>query len=318
MNNRFKNLTAPFDLVMLPSMGLFYENKKPYVLISYLTGREEDILTNPMLSEYGLAMDLALKNVILDDDVELDNLLVGDKNAILLFLRATAYGPTFDLQIICQKCGKSGKTSFDVSQLTARDIIIFPDDFGEFTFVLPKMKIDNQPVIIKFKPLTYADEKNIKSQDKQQQQQNAGLSISTTLKYFHQITSVNGISDKQKIIDTIKKMPIKDSAALRAYIDRVEPGINSDVSLNCPHCSHVMTEKFDVNNNVLSLPPEYKNNIWEESFLIWYYGKGGMTRESTFSISTAERKWSIERISEEIQKKHDAEKKANEQSQRKS
>jgi hypothetical protein len=242
--------------------------------------------------------------------------LVGDKNAILLFLRATAYGPTFDLQIVCQKCNQSGKTSFDVSQLTAKDIRVPPDDMGEFTFVLPKMKIDNQPVVIKFKPLTYADEKNINLQDKQQREHNPGLSIITTLKYYHQITSVNGIADKQKIIDVIKKMPIKDSSALRSFMDKVEPGINGQVSLRCPHCQHVMSEQFEVNNSILFLPPEYKNSIWEESFLLWYYGKGGMDRNTAFSISTAERKWSIERIGEEIKKKQEAEQKANEQSQR--
>ncbi len=314
--NKFKNLTAPFDLVMLPSMGLFYEHKKPYVLVSYLTGKEEDILTNPMLAEYGLALDMALENLILDDDIELNKLLVGDKNAILLFLRATAYGPTFDIQIMCQKCDQLGKTSFDISQLTAKDLIVMPDEMGEYTFILPKMRIKGNQVIVKFRPLTYADEKKIKQQDKQQQERKPGLSVSTTLKYFHQITSINDETDKEMIMNVIKKMPIKDSTSLRMYIEKVEPGINSTVSLQCPHCKHTMRENFDVNNNILSLPAEYKNSIWEECFLLWYYSKGGLTRDMTFNISTAERRWSIERIREEIQKKHDAEKKANEQSQR--
>jgi hypothetical protein len=75
-----KNLTAPFDLVAFPSMGLFYENKKSFVLVKYLTGIEENILTSPMLNEYDLAMDMALKSLILDDDINVDDLLVGDKN----------------------------------------------------------------------------------------------------------------------------------------------------------------------------------------------------------------------------------------------
>ena len=101
--SKLSNLTAPFDLVVFPSMGLFYDNKKTYALVRYLTGIEENILTAPMLSEYGLAMDMALNSVILDDDIDLDNLLVCDKNAIILFLRSTSFGFTFEVTILFPK-----------------------------------------------------------------------------------------------------------------------------------------------------------------------------------------------------------------------
>ena len=114
--NKLSNLTAPFDLVFFPSMGLFYDNKKAYALVKYLTGVEENILTSPMLAEHNLAIDMALKSVILDEDIDIDKLLVGDKNSIILFLRATSFGPIYDVQIMCTKCNNSGKTSFNISE----------------------------------------------------------------------------------------------------------------------------------------------------------------------------------------------------------
>ncbi len=304
--NKFKNLKAPFDLVLFPSMGLFYENKKSFALISYLTGREEDILTSPMLVEHGMAMDLALKNVILDEDIDINKLLVGDKNAILLFLRATAYGPNFDLQMSCKHCGELGKTSFNVSELTAKDLVIPPDSDGEFTYVLSKMKLNKQPVVVKFKPLTYADEKIIKQISKQQESQNGGISTLNTLRYIYQIVSINGITDKENISNIIKKMPIKDSNSLRNFMNKVEPGINNLVSLKCSHCNVISKEEFEIDDNILSIPIEYKNSMWDECFILWYYGKGGIDRHASFEISVAERKWSIQRINEELEKKQKA------------
>lgn len=308
--SKLSNLTAPFDLVVFPSMGLFYDNKKTYALVRYLTGIEENILTAPMLSEYGLAMDMALNSVLLDDDIELDNLLVCDKNAIILFLRATSFGSTFEVNILCPKCNQSGKTSFDISQMTIKEIYTLPDEYGQFTYVLPKMKIQNEPVVIKFRPMTYADEKSIKELDKTFQQYNKGRSELLTLRYNNQIVSINGLNDKEKIKSIINKIPIKDSLSLRSYMDRVEPGINTTVNLKCNNCHGVLQENFEINNNFLGLTPEYKNVIWEESFLLWYYSNGGVDRDATFTISTAERKWSIQRIEEEMHKKNEAEKKA--------
>ena len=106
------NLTAPFDLVVFPSMGLFYKNKKQHILVRYLTGIEENILTSPMLDEYGIALDMALKNVVLDQDVNIDDLLVGDKNAILMPF----------LMTICPVSGSS-------SPLIMRIIWVFPEPF---------------------------------------------------------------------------------------------------------------------------------------------------------------------------------------------
>jgi hypothetical protein len=311
-----KNLTAPFDLVAFPSMGLFYENKKSFVLVKYLTGIEENILTSPMLNEYDLAMDMALKSLILDDDINVDDLLVGDKNAILLFLRATSFGTNFEVQIVCPKCNQAGKTSFDISEMTAKEIEILPDDMGFFTYVMPKMKLSGESVVIKFRPMTYSDEKKIIYQDKIYQKKNKGISIYNTLRYVNQIVSVNEIVDKDKIELIVKKMPIKDSVSLRSYMDRVEPDIDTLVSLKCNHCQNIIREDFKITNQFLGFTPEYKNVIWEESFLLGYYGQGSINRDETFTMATAERKWRIQRIEEELQKKQEAEKKAQESANR--
>lgn len=316
MNEFIKNLTDPFDLVVFPSMGLFYKDKKSHVLVKYLTGIEENILTAPMLYEYGMAMDMALQSVILDD-VNINDLLVGDKNAIILFLRATAFGHIYDIQIVCPHCNQSGKTSFDITEMTAKDILIEPDDEGLFTYVLPKMKLNNEPVIIRFRPMTHADEKAIVQQDQMFQKYNRGISIYNTLRYTNQIVSINGVSDKEKIAVIVQKIPIKDSNSLRSYMDKAEPGINNTVSIQCPKCNAIMKEEFKIDGHFLGITPEYKNVVWEESFLLGHYSQGALKRDETFTISTAERKWRIQRIQEEIEKKQEAEKKAYEAANRK-
>lgn len=312
------DLESPFDLVMFPSMGLFYADHRQGVMVRYLTGREENVLTSPMLIENGQALDFALQSVILEKELDIDKLLISDKNAIILFLRATAYGTDYQLIMNCPHCHQTGKTSFDITAMEAKDILVPPDENGEFQFALPKMKINGEKVKIKFRPLTYGDEKVMKINDAYSGYIQPGLSQSITIRYKTQITSVNGISDPDFIDKVIKKMPINDSTAFHTYMDKVEPGINNLVSLRCPNCTYVTQERFNIDGSFLGLTPEYKNVLWEESFLLWYYSQGGVTRNETFKMATAERKWAIQRINEEIQKKNEAEKKAQESSNRKS
>ena len=151
----------------------------------------------------------------------------------------------------------------------------------------------------------------------QQQQSDKKISKKITLRFMNQITSINDDEDKDKIHSFIKRLPIKDSSKLRGFMDKVEPGINKNVLLKCPHCQHIMKEEIEVGNNFLNLNVEHKNTLWEESFLITNYGNGGINRTESFTMATAERRWRIERINEEMQKKHDAEKPANESSGRK-
>lgn len=311
------DLQSPFDLVLFPSLGLFYKDKRPGVLVKYLTGTEENILTAPYLASTGEALDITLHKVILNEGVNVDDLLVGDKNAILLYLRSTSYGDSYPLHITCPKCNKTGNTSFNISEMEAKDIVNMPDEHGEYYYIMPKMKLNGEPVVVKFRPLTVADEKKINYEIEMSKENSRSISKSITIKYKHQITSINGNTDTEFISQTSKSFPIKDSSALRAYIEKVEPGINTRVNLKCENCYQSFYEKFPIDSNFLSLPADYKNILWEECFLLSYYSQGGVSRDEAMHMSTAERRWRIERISEEIKKKNEAEKRSSEAAGRK-
>jgi len=285
----------PFDVLFLPSQGFFYENQKNRLNVKLLTGKDELLLTNPMLSEIGEAVDIVLKASILDKDIEFDNLLLVDKQAISIFLKINSYGSTVEFLTNCpnSSCNKTGKTSFDLSELKAKDIIELPDEEGNYMFILPKMKLKSPqnpekkiPIIVKFKPLRVIDEKNMLKESKKQKL--SEISNDIILRYKHQITSINGNKDKVYIDKVVKSIPISDSVALREYIQKVEPGIENEIILQCEHC---------------------RSRLWEEIFLCMYYGKG-ITREDSYNMSVSERKWMINRIIEEIEKKNKAEEEA--------
>lgn len=317
---RLKNpddLQSPFDLVQFPSLGLFYKDKTPGVLVKYLSGVEENILTAPSLVSTGEAMDIALNSVILNEGIDVNQLLIGDKHAILMYLRSTAYGDAYQVHITCPKCTLTGKTEFYISSMMAKDIVEMPDEHGEYYFIMPKMKIQGQPVIVKFKPRTVADEKKINYEIEMEKQNPRALPQSITIRYKNQVTSINGNDNPEYISKVSSNFPIKDSLALRSYMDRVEPGIDSKISLTCEHCQHSFNDDFNIDSDFLGLTPEYKNVLWEECFLLSYYSQGGVSRDETMRMSTAERRWRIERISEEINRKNEAEKKASEAAARK-
>lgn len=307
-------MDVPFDLVLFPSLGMFYPDKRQGVMVRCLTGIEENILTAPMLSSTHTALDLVLKSVIIDEDVDADKLLVGDKNAIILFLRATSFGVDYPVVITCPLCNASGKSSFNITQLQSKDLYEFPDEQGEFTCVLPKMKFNNKPVVVKFRPMTYADEKIIDDGLAMDKMNPRTIPRHVTMRYVNQITSIQGNTNKDIIQKLIKKMPINDSRYLHEYMDKVEPGIDNKISLKCNSCNKTFNEKFEVDSKFIALPPEYKDVMWNESFLWYYYGKG-VTLDETQYAATALRRWSIQRINQEIDKKNEAEKKAHEQAQ---
>ena len=310
-----KNIDVPFDALTLPSMGLFYSSKTSVLYVKYLTAREENILTQPSLMENGYGLELVLDSVVINKEIELDELLVGDKQALLLYMRSTSYGDSFPIITECPKCNMTGETKFELSSLSAKELNNFPDDNGLYTFVMPKMKLNGEKVEIKFEPLRIRHEKKINSLIENEKKENKKYFSNVTLKFQMQIFSINGITDKSFISKIIKKFPIKDSSELREYMDYVEPGINTNVPVSCKNCSNKYETNLYITNDIFTLDPTYKSNLWEEIFLIWYYGKG-VNRSDIYNMSTVERRWSLQRISEEIDKRNKAEQAAADKARR--
>lgn len=312
----FKNIDVPFDALKLPSMGLFYSSKTSTLYVKYITAKEENILTQPSLMESGFGLDLVLDSVIINKEIEIDDLLIGDKQSLLIYLRSTAYGDNFPVVSSCPACNISGETEFQLSSFGAKELEEKPDENGLFEFTLPKMKLNGEKVTIKFKPLRVRDEIEINKIIDEESKSDKKYSSSVTLRFNKQIVSINGINDQEFIKKVIKKLPIKDSTELRIFMEKVEPGIDTNISITCKNCDHTYSNNLNIDSNIFYLDPSYKNNLWEEIFLIWYYGKG-VNRSDIYNMSTVERRWSLQRISEEVDKKNQAEQAAVDKAKRK-
>ena len=98
------------DVISLPSQGRFYKNKKSTVKVAYLTAADENILTSPNLLQNGKVIDVLLDRKVIDQDIKPGQMLSGDKNAILFFLRATGYGEMYPVELTDPKTGSKFET----------------------------------------------------------------------------------------------------------------------------------------------------------------------------------------------------------------
>jgi hypothetical protein len=146
-----------YDVIQLPSNGQCYRNKVDRVPVAYLTAYDENIITSPNLYKDGLVIDFLLKNKIVNSEINVDDLVSGDADAIILFLRATSYGPEFPIVVSDPDTGEQIDTTIDLSTLKPKEFKLIGDDNGWFEFVTP-IKKDT----IKFRYLTRKQEKQLR------------------------------------------------------------------------------------------------------------------------------------------------------------
>ena len=147
---------AQYDVIQLPSNGQCYKNKMDRVPVAYLTAYDENIITSPNLYKDGLVIDFLLKNKIVNKEINPDDLVSGDVDAITLFLRATSYGPEFPIVVRDPETGEQIDTVVDLTTLKPRDFKLVGDENGWFEFETP-LKKDK----IKFRYLTRKQEKQL-------------------------------------------------------------------------------------------------------------------------------------------------------------
>lgn len=215
--------------IELPSLGKVYEVTNPLssgtVEMKYMTAREEDILTNVNLLRQGLAIEKMLQSLI-KSPIRYEDLLLGDRNALLIAARILAYGSSYSFEF--EDVENETKETITVDLQTLKNK---PVDFtaysnkNEFTFELPYSKN-----VVTFKLLTVEDEKAIEGEMKGLKK--AGLpagDITTRLK--RQILSVNGKYDVKDVREFVDNYLIaKDSNPLRGYIASLTPDIDLNIT----------------------------------------------------------------------------------------
>ena len=154
------NPMASYDIIPLPSKGECYKNKQGRIAVSYLTAMDENIIVSPNLYRDNMVLDIILKEKVRDPEIDPDDLLDGDRDAIILFLRSSAYGNMYSVSTTDPETKKQFDTQIDLSKLKYKDFNLVGDENGYFDYELPLTKDK-----VKFKFLTHKDYANLAKLD---------------------------------------------------------------------------------------------------------------------------------------------------------
>ena len=217
----------PTEMVELPSKGYFYFEGHPLssgkVEIKYMTAKEEDILTSQNLIQQGTVVDKLLESLIVDKSIKIDDMLVGDKNAIMLSARILGYGKEYEFEYA------GVEQSVDLSKLEAIDLDFskFTKGQNEFSFELP-----NSKRTVTFKLLSGNDEKTISAEIEARKKINKDVSVELTTRLKQMILSVDGKTEKSYINNFVENEFLsRDSYALREYLVDITPDVDMSVKI---------------------------------------------------------------------------------------
>ena len=217
-----QNFTLPHDVVPLPSQGIFYKNRKKSLKVGYLTASDENIL---MGGTNDLTMTL-LRAKIYEPDVRVEDLIEGDVEAILIFLRNTAFGPEMTLNLTDPSTKKPFQTNVRLDELS----IINgqqPNEDGTFTILLPKSQST-----IKLKPLNYGEIMEIGRMAETYPQGRVVPRVTWRLQ--KEIIEIDGSTDKAAIAKFIESMPIADSKFIKNFMNENEPRLDMTKIIMAP------------------------------------------------------------------------------------
>ena len=249
--NRAKNLgqkadevagfKVPTDFVQLPSGGKVYpvsstlHNLKE-VELRHLTAADEDILTSRSLLRSGKAIDSVISACLANKNINVEELLSGDKNAIVTFLRVSGYGSDYEVEMDCPSCGETSNHTFDLSNLQMKNLEIEPAVAGDnrFTFQLPQTQIN-----VEFRFLNSLQDKEIAdAQDKMKKRTQSPIDRNITTRLKNVIIAIEGNSDQGYINQFVDNMNVRDSRALRKYMEDHTPDLDMEQEFECVHCGH--------------------------------------------------------------------------------
>jgi len=226
---------SPFDLIPLPSKGKLYKGLKDKIKVSYMTGSDENILTSPNLIESGDFLEILMTRNILEPNFNYNDLHLGDRNAIMIWLRGTAFGNMYPVSV-WSKTGEIIEETVDLSELKYIPLGAEPDENGLFEFTCPK-----SGNVLKFKFLTVGDESFIENTLSDEQEAGIEINNRSTLTLSRQIKSVDGNDDSLWLSDYISNMRLTDIKAFRAYIDEIESGIDLKIEVKAAGGESVTT-----------------------------------------------------------------------------
>ena len=268
------SLDVPHDLVSLPSKGLLYKKVKSKIPVAYLTASDEDLITSPLLYQEGKILDVLLKKKILDKSIKPEELCQGDRDAIIVWLRATGYGYDFPISVKDPITQQDFDSIVDLGKLKMKEFNLKPNKNGLFEFTLPisgkliefrflnhKDEVDYNKMLQKtngkvkksilestsliLKELILNEdggESNVVEAlntiqeyiDKIPSNESVGNAKAITYRLERCIVSVDGNYDRKLIHDFVINMRSQDAFKLRKYITENTPAIDFSIDVQRP------------------------------------------------------------------------------------
>jgi len=233
--------TIPVESVPLPSKGVLYDPdttiyNREMVPIKAMTAHEEDILMSQAFIKDGTVIDQLIRSCVTDKTFDVEDLISGDRTALMVAIRITGYGSDYNVDTVCQNCSYKNQHTFKLGDLPIKRLKIEPVKKGvnAFKYTLPVTKKE-----ITFKFLTGKDERDRTLSNKNAMSildSKIEKNVTSFLKYS--ILSIGGVSDKNKIEHFVRNMPAYDSKSLRQHIRDNEPGMVMGAHYDCASCSH--------------------------------------------------------------------------------
>ena len=240
---------TPTEFVELPSHGKFYSPDHPLhgeetIELRYMTAKDEDILTSRALLKNGLAIDRLLEGLVVNKEIKPDDLLIGDKNALLVAARISGYGEDYTVAVSCPSCNTNNEHNFDLSELSLNHGVqpdedsnsgVTQTDSGTFVAKLPRSGYS-----VEFRLLTGDDENYLAKSEEELAKHNLPDASATNLLKRLSV-SVNGVTDVGEINNFIDSMPAQDARHLRACVQIVTPNVDMTQDIECSSCG-IVTE----------------------------------------------------------------------------
>ena len=233
---------TPTQFVDLPSEGRLYPVGHPLhnqetIEIRFMTAKDEDILTSRSLLKKGIAIDRLIANLVVDEKINPSSLLVGDRYAILVAARASAYGHFYETTVNCPACTESSDYTFNLLEPKVyngddyEDYSITKNDIGNYVVTLPYTKL-----LVEVRMLTGHDEVNMIKKIQKINKNKTDISISDQMTSY--VVAVNGYKEANVINHVIKNITATESRYLRNAYKSVTPDLKVSGDFECPSCGH--------------------------------------------------------------------------------
>ena len=242
-NSEGFSFVVPTEFVELPSEGRYYPEGHSLrghdsIEIKQMTAKEEDLLTSRTLLKKGVALDRVIQNLIVDRSINATSLLVGDRNAIIVAIRKSGYGPEYSTKVTCPSCATAQEYLFDLNELEIKsssdlsEANINNNEDGTFQLTLPATGAE-----ISFRLLTGYDEKNFaKAAENDRKRKLEEKNVTRQLKNI--VVSVNGDDSPQAIQYLVNNLPSLDSRHLRLAYELAAPNVDMTHHFECAECDY--------------------------------------------------------------------------------